>query len=51
MCKHRSGSKGRARKTTQRDDMSDKLTPDNVLIEDGGETYEDLVGLSGDDDE
>jgi len=31
--------------------MSDKLTPDNVFVEDGGETYEDLVSLSGDQDE
>ena len=31
--------------------MSDKLTPDNVFIEDGGETYDDLAGLSVDEDE
>ena len=30
-------------------DMSDKLTPDNVFVEDGGETYEDLVNLDEDD--
>jgi hypothetical protein len=26
-------------------DMSDKLIPDNVFVEDGGETYEDLANL------
>jgi hypothetical protein len=32
--------------------MSDRLTPDNVLIEDADNaTYEDLAGLSGDEDE
>jgi hypothetical protein len=31
-------------------DMSDRLTPDNVFIEDGGENYEDLVNLSEDDE-
>lgn len=28
--------------------MSDKLTPDNVFVEDGGENYEDLVNLDED---
>jgi predicted double-glycine peptidase len=35
----------------RRSDMSDQLTPDNVLIEEGGETYEDLANLSSDTDE
>lgn len=30
--------------------MSDKLTPDNVFVEDGGENYEDLVNLDEDDE-
>ena len=31
--------------------MSDQLAPDNEFIEEGGETYEDLVNLSSDIDE
>ena len=31
--------------------MSDKLTPDNVFIEDGGENYDDLVSLSPPEDD
>lgn len=31
--------------------MNDQLIPDNSLIEDGGETYEDLVNLASDIDE
>jgi len=30
--------------------MSDKLTPDNIFVEDGGETYEVLVNLDEDDE-
>ena len=30
--------------------MSDTLTPDNFFIEDGGETYEELANLDGDED-
>jgi hypothetical protein len=39
----------RDREGTRGSDMSDKLTPDNVFVEDGGENYEDLVNLSEDD--
>jgi hypothetical protein len=31
--------------------VSDRFTPDNEFIEDGGETYEDLANLSPEDDE
>jgi hypothetical protein len=31
--------------------MSDKFSPDNEFIEDGGETYEDLANLSPEDDD
>ena len=30
--------------------MSDKLTPDNIFVEDSGETYEVLVNLDEDDE-
>ena len=30
--------------------MSEKLIPDNVFVEDGGETYEDLVNLDDNDE-
>lgn len=31
--------------------MSDQLVPDNDLIEEGSEAYEDLMNLSSDTDE
>ena len=49
--KHRSVSEGTGPERQRREnDMSDRLTPDNVFVEDGGETYEDLVNLSEDDE-